>query len=484
MKQLLLFILMALPAASADPALTLYNQGFAVIRETIPLQWKAGISEVRYDGVTAHVEPESVILKIPVRILEQNYRNDPVSQNLLLSMFEGQTISFQSGNSIVQGKIIRSGYTPHIIAMRRYDGANAAAQYSAAAASTPVIEVDGRLVFNLPGTPLFPSLAHGTILKPALTWLVESKTEGKATAELSYVSSGMSWSADYNVVGNEKDNRVDFLGWVTMDNQTGRPFENARVQLMAGDVARQPRFAMDFVQAVDLSFRPAAPPVQSRTFDDYHLYTLDNRVTLRDRELKQVEFFRAAGVASTQLYIYDGVQIDQQYADYSYVNIRHDPSYGTRSNPKVWIMRELENTRDNKLGIPLPAGKVRFYKQDTDGRLQFVGENSITHTPAGERLRLLTGSAFDLVGERIRRDFRADSNARNADESFEIKLRNRKTTGAVTIRVVEHLYREQNWTIHDNTSPFTKRDSNTIEFDVTVPAGEEKLVTYRAHYTW
>ena len=495
----LIFTVCVQLATPADPALTIYNQGFSVIRETIPMEWSSGVSEVRFSGVTAHVEPESVILRNvtgnqPYQILEQNYRNDPISQSLLLSLFEGQTIDFEvpgpTSPRIVKGKIIRSGYTPHYPAMRRYGNQYAAQQYVQQEATTPVIETEGQLIFHLPGTPKFPSLGQNTILKPALTWLVRAPAAGKTNAELSYVSGGMNWNADYNVLANEKDSLVDVLGWVTMDNQTGSGFENARVQLMAGDVKKIQPGNYQMRDAVMLSTNGVSagyigpPPVTERTFDEYHLYTLDNRVTLRDRETKQVEFLRAAKAKSTQLYIYDGVYVDpNRYQGWNYDNIRTDPSYGTQSNPKVWVMREIENTKANQLGIALPAGKVRFYKRDDDGRLQFTGENMITHTPQGERVRLYTGNAFDLVGERLRKDYQIDHGRRTVDESFEIKLRNRKTVPA-EIRVVEHLYRSMTWSIAETSQPFAKKDSNTIEYTVALQPNEERVVTYKAHYTW
>lgn len=485
-------VLCATIASAADPALTIYNQGFAVIREIIPVEWKSGTSEVRYSGVTAHVEPDSVILRDPkgtnaFQILEQNYRNDPVSQQLLLSLFEGQTIPFQQGDKTVQGKIIRSGYTLRYQPLNRYSQQYYQTQMATANASTPVVEVDGRLIFQLPGQPMFPSLPQDTILKPTLTWLVKAASAGKTQAELSYVSGGMSWNADYNVVANEKDQKVDVLGWVTMDNQTGSSFSNARMQLMAGDVSKvqQPRQEMMMARAGGVvGGIPGAPPVSERAFDEYHLYTLDNRVTLRDRETKQVEFLRAASASSQQIYVYDGAAIDRnRYAGWGYEQIRNDPSYGTQSNPKVWVMREIENTKANHLGMALPAGRVRFYKSDNEGRLQFTGENNIQHTPQGEKIRLYTGNAFDIVGERSQKEFQNDPRRRWSDETFEIKVRNRKEANA-EVRVVEHLYRGTNWSIQQPSDTFTKTDSTTIEFRITLKPNEERTITYKVHYTF
>jgi hypothetical protein len=218
-------------SATAQPALTIYNQNFAVVRDTVPLDLQSGVNTVRYAGATAQVEPDSVILRDPagkhsLQILEQNYRNDPVSQELLLSLFEGKTIDFEKQRTkdntqvdeLIPGKIIRSGYVP------------------GGEAQQPIIEVDGKLQFSLPGEPRFPDLGDDTVLKPAFNWLLQSDKPGKFDAEVGYVTGGFDWSASYNLVSPEKGDNVDLVGWITMNNQSGKTFENARIQLMAGDV--------------------------------------------------------------------------------------------------------------------------------------------------------------------------------------------------------------------------------------------------------
>src|SRR5438876_10505213 len=240
-------------ASAAQPALTIYNQNFAVVRDTVPLDLKQGVNDVRVTDTTAHLEPDSVILRDPqgktnLQILEQNYRNDPVSQELLLSLFEGKTIEFlvtepNKPNTIVHGKIVRSGYARHSQeAMQRYGQRYAMAQsamaYQSGGMSQPIIEVDGKPRFALPGQPLFPPLGDDTILKPTIEWQLQADTAAKLDAELAYVTGGMSWEADYNIVAPEKSDLLDFVGWVTMDNQSGKTFEKEKIKLMAGDVSK------------------------------------------------------------------------------------------------------------------------------------------------------------------------------------------------------------------------------------------------------
>jgi len=466
-------------SASAEPALTIYNQNFAVVRDSVPLDLKAGANSVRYANATAQVEPDSVILRDPagkhsLQILEQNYRNDPVSEPLLLSLFEGKTIDFQNVRmkdntavrEIIPGKIVRSGYVP--------GGGN----------EQPIIEVNGKLQFTLPGQPLFPDLGSDTILKPAFNWLLQSDKPGKFDAEVGYVTGGFDWSASYNLVSPEKGDMVDLVGWITMNNTSGKTFENAKIKLLAGDVNKiQPPpgfggYATRRVPMAMMTGAEAAPAVTEKAFDEFHLYSIARATTLHDRETKQVEFVHAEKMYAPTIYVYDGAE------GYRFYGLNYDQGYGQSASKKIIVQREFKNAETNQLGIALPAGKLRFYRRDDDGQLQFVGENQIDHTPRNETVRVTTGNAFDLVGERKQTNFRVDTGDKWIDETFEIKLRNRKKTDAVEIRVVEHLYRWSNWEIKAKSDEFTKKDSQTMEFRIPVKPDEERTVTYTVHYSW
>ena len=479
MKKMLPIILLAASLnAGAEPALTIYNQNFAVVRDTVPLDLKAGANAVIYSGATAQVEPDSVILRDPagkhsLQILEQNYRNDPVSEPLLLSLFEGKTIDFQNERmkdntmtrELIPGKIVRSGYVP------------------GGEAQAPIIEVNGKLQFTLPGQPLFPDLGSDTILKPAFNWLLQSDSPGAFDAEVGYVTGGFDWSASYNLVSPEKGDFVDLVGWITMKNESGKTFENAKIKLMAGDVNKiQPPMAMPYggvrYRMLSQEAMKDAAAVSEKAFDEFHLYSIARPTTLHDHETRQVEFVHAEKMYAPTIYVYDGA------SGYQFYGLNYDQGYGTSDNKKVTVMREFKNAETNQLGIALPAGKLRFYRRDADGQLQFVGENTIDHTPRNETVRVTTGNSFDLVGERKQTNFHVDTGDKWIDESFEIKLRNRKKTDAVEIRVVEHLYRWSNWNITQHSDAFLKADAQTIEFRVQVQPDEEKTLAYTVHYSW
>ena len=459
--------LLLLAAASfsyaADPALTIYNGGYAVVRETLPIDLKSGVNQVSFAGVTAQVEADSVILrdikgKAEFQILEQSYRNDPVTQAMLLSLFEGKTLEFNrrevnKPDRVIMGKVVRSGFVPG----GRF--------------VEPIIEVDGKLQFSLPGEPIFPSLGNDNVLKPTLNWKLNSASSGKIDAEVAYLSRGFTWEASYNLVAPEKGDTVDIVGWVTMNNQSGMTFADAKLKLMAGDVHRvEENVAMPFATTAKGRgmMAMADAVVTEKSFDEFHLYTLGNPVTLRDKETKQVEFVRATGVKAERIYVYEGGGYSRR---------------GSSAAGKVQVFREFKNAEANKLGLALPKGKLRFYSQDDDRQLEFVGENQIDHTPKNEVIRVFTGNSFDLVGQRRLVSQTENNSEHVATQTIEVKVRNRKKEPA-EIRVVEHATRGGNWTLTAQSQPHEKKDATTFEFRVPLQPDEEKTVTYTIRYTW
>ncbi|MGB7190473.1 MAG: hypothetical protein WBD10_10080, partial [Acidobacteriaceae bacterium] len=373
---------------TSGPALTIYNQNLAVVRTTVDLNLKPGNNEVTTTKVTSQLEPDSVVLRDragrnPVQIEEQNYDAAIATQAWMLQKYEGQTIDFQRSyfengqtkSELIPGKILRAD----------------------ANGTQPLIEVNGKMQFQLPGLPVFPASTNGLLLKPTLRWEIYSKDAARFPAELSYLTHGFNWNATYNVIAanaeaaGSGEEPVDIVGWVTISNNSGTDFTNARIKLMAGDVAIRPQGygagmggviggANQFVMA-------AAPrPVTQKSFDDFHLYNLNRIVTLKDRETKQIEFLRVTGVPVTRKYVYDGAELPVM--NYIYGAQYTQSEMGVASTKKVHIEQEFVNSKQNHLGMPLPAGVVRFYRTDSDGQMEFVGENTIDHTPDGGKIRL------------------------------------------------------------------------------------------------
>jgi len=476
-------------AYAATPALTIYNQDFAVVRDVIPLNLQAGINHVEYSGMTGDAEPDSVILRDPAgkivwQIVEQNYRKDTASVDRMLALYEGKTIQFQMPDGkLVSGRILRAQTPPVFMQPATYY------QQPPGGPLQPMIELDGQIRFGVPGVPLFPAGADHVLLKPTMDWTIRSNQKATVDAELGYVTGGLTWKADYNVVSAEDSDRVDLIGWVTMENHSGKSFPEAQIALMAGDVNKTTARRMGgqiLAQAAMLGTGSEQPVVTEKPFDDYHLYRLGNKTTLLDSETKQVEFVHANGISTKRIYLYDGTDLSRYINMYTgYDQIRNISEYGTAVNPKVWVMREFVNSAANHLGIALPKGRLRFYRQDTGGELEFTGENEIDHTPKDETIRVYTGAAFDIVGNRKQTAYRVDGNFQNrqADESFEISVRNRKAE-PVAVIVREHMYRSANWTISVESDQHVQRDSHTIEYPINVAANSEKIVKYSVHYTW
>jgi hypothetical protein len=479
-------------AAGRDVQLTIYNGDFALVKETRAFALKQGVNEARFTDVTSLVEPDSVVLRDlkdadAVRILEQDYEADPLSEGALLRRYEGKTIPFRTINpatgavEITNGRIVRSGYGGQPPGWRMTRGVQPFGVETTQ--TSPIVEVAGKVMFALPGQPLFEPLADDAILRPTLLWRLWSAGSGTRDLEVSYLTAGLRWEATYNLVAPEKGDAFDLVGWVTLENQSGAEFPDARVKLMAGDVSKiQPVMYEMAGKAMRADMAAPAPAVTEKTFDEYHLYTLSEPTTLRERETKQVEFCRRAGVPGKRLYVYDAAP---SVALGGYVNDagRANPSYGAEGNTKIATMLEFRNDKASGLGLPLPKGTMKIYRADSDGRREFIGESGIDHTPADETVRLQLGNAFDLKGERRQTDFKVDNSRQTATEAFEIKVRNHKKE-AVDVRIVEHLYRWSGWKIGQSSDPFDKTDARSIEFKVKVPPDGEKVVTYRVNYSW
>ncbi len=429
--------------------------------------------------VTSQLEPDSVVLRDPqdhhpVQIVEQNYDAAVATQAWMLKKYEGQTIDFEvtHGDRVetVQGKILR------------------APDFNNGNGGEPLIETNGKMQFQLPGLPLFPASTDGLLLKPTLRWQIYSNAAAHFPAELSYLTHGFNWNATYNVVATGEEastsgeELMDIVGWVTISNNSGTDFTDAKVKLMAGNVATAPQALRPMFRGMVINgaMPEAAPQVTQKSFDDFHLYDLNRQVTLKDRETKQIEFIRAAGIPVTRKYIYDGAEnLPGPIEGGAYTQ----PEFGSSSGKQVQVEQEFVNSKKNHLGMPLPAGIMRFYRRDADGQMEFVGENTINHTPEDEKVKLSTGSAFDVTGERKRTDFKVDGQARTVDESYAITVKNAKDK-PVDVEVTEHLFRAANWDIVEKSNPFQKQDSSTVVFPITIPAHGSQQVTYTVHYSW
>ncbi len=469
MKKLLFLIASMLLATSfvfaADEGteITIYNQNFGLVKDRRTLNLKSGVNDIRFSDVAAQIEPTSVFFKsltdpLNCVIQEQNYEYDLVSATKLLSKYIDKKIKIISNNDKVYEGVLLS-----------YDADNI------------VISQDNSLSMVCRKDNIreiaFPELPEGLITKPTLMWRIANEKSGDHLTEVSYMTAGIKWNADYVVVVDKDDKLIDLSGWVTIDNKSGATYKDASLKLIAGDVHRAEQDINVFNGRAGMRAEAkSAPQFEEKAFFEYHMYTLQRKTTVKDNQTKQISLLSANNVPVKKLFIYDPV-------DYYGWNWYYYDNNQTTKEQKIKVKLEIANTKQNNLGMPLPKGKVKVYKKDTDATLQFIGEDKIDHTPKDEIIRLYLGDAFDVVGERKKTNFREDTGSRWAEESFEISLRNHKDSD-IEVNVLEHLWRHANWKIIDKSQEFSKKDAQTIEFKVLVAKNSETKVNYTVKYWW
>jgi hypothetical protein len=447
--------------------------GYALVRDERQMNIKQGRSEVSFTDVAALIDPTTVTftsLSDPAtRVLEQNFQFDLVStQKLLLKFIDRQiTVDKNVGNTVtpITGTLLSA--TDGIV-LRGTDGS----------------------IYSLPGYSAvkFPDLPGGLNTRPTLVWDVASPAGGSQKTRVTYQTGGITWWADYNLIFNEgadaNSGLLDLSAWVSIINQSGATYSNARLKLIAGDVNRvQPEMDTGMRREVLMKAAVAAPNAEGFTqkdFFEFHLYTLGRQTTLPNNSTKQIELFdQAKQIPAKKVLLYYGA-----LNPYLYDSPYTDRNMGVAMNKKVDVYLEFRNDKQFGLGVPLPAGRLRVSQLDkADSSLEFIGEDKIDHTPKDETVRVKLGSAFDVVGERRQVDFAIDTKARVMEEEIEVKLRNHKAQ-PVDVVVKENLYRWSKWTIVTKTHNFTKEDARTIGFPVKVPKDGEVVVRYRVRYTW
>lgn len=444
-------------------ALTIYNQGTALVRDTRTYTLAPGLNVLNVTDVAEQIDSTSVqfvSLTDPTgtRVLEQNFVFDLVDPFTLVNRFIDQRIRVTVTDGAMFEGVLLSGRGGSIVLLTDDGG---------------VITVGQDQIRDL----RFPSLPGGLITRPTLRWLVESAAGGEQSLEMTYLTGGITWMADYIVLLSRDNSALDLNGWVTLTNTSGAAYPEATVKLVAGDINRiaaQREVAVDMMPVMAMA--APTPQVEQREFFEYQLYEIARPVTVGSNETKQVEFVSGAGIPANTYYVFNagvpfyGYPVYDQYA-------------GTATAGAINTYLEFSTGEENGLGADLPAGRVRVYQEDIDGAALLIGENQIGHTPEGEDVSLYLGNAFDLVGERTQTRFNMIA-ANVLEETYEIRLRNRKDDVTVEIRVPETLFRWSNWQILESSLPFTQLDANTIEFRASVPPGGETVITYTVRYTF
>lgn len=438
----------------ANVEVTVYNNNLGLVKDTRGVTLPSGEGELRFMDVASGIMPVTVHAKSlnapdKFQVLEQNYEYDLMDYNKLMDKFVDKKVKlvdwnqYQDRKETVEGTLISNNN------------------------GNPVFKINDEIYLGHPGYKVLPEVPENLIAKPTLMWRYANNASDAHQLEVSYLTNNIGWKADYVFVLNKDDTGGDLSGWVTVDNKSGATYKDAKLKLVAGEVQRAQAMPASAYQRMDLAMEGmalAGSQFAEQAFFEYHIYDLQRRTTIKDKQTKQISLLEAAGIkAEKELLVY-GIQ--------SYYTQYYQPQ-----NPKqkVSVYVKFKNSKENQLGMPLPAGILRLYKQDSKGSLQFVGEDNIEHTPKDEEVKVKVGEAFDVVAERRQTDFK-QLTTRMYETAWEVTLRNHKEE-PVRVGVVEPLY--GNWQIVEQSHPSKKLDAFTLRFDIDVPKDGEVKVTYR-----
>ena len=429
--------------------------GYAVIRQSRPMELTAPRSRVTFSNVAAYIDPTTVMfssLSYPkqTHVIEQNYLFDLVNKNKVLERYIDKKISVEQ----IVGDSIES-----------YKGILLSAQGGLVLKD----DDDKILTLNSYSNIRFPELPGGLITEPTLLWDIATDKSGKHDIQISYQTGGITWWSDYNMIFKEGKNAnsgiLDISAWVSIINQSGSTYENAELKLMAGDVQRAT--PQNQVYRGDMMMATAeksyAPGFKEKAFFEYHLYTLGRPTTLPNNTTKQLELFKpVTHIPAEKLLIYNGQQ----------------------NAKKIGVFLKFANTKNNGMGMPLPAGRIRVSKRDdSDSSLEFIGEDIIDHTPKDENIKVKLGNAFDVIGERKQIQYRTDSTRKTAEETIEVTLRNHKDT-SVNVTIEENLQRYKSWKVLRKSHDYEKESAYKVNFPVTLPKDGKATMRYTVKYTW
>jgi hypothetical protein len=461
---------LAMATAPTSTEITVYNQGFGLVKELRTLSLKQGRQTVAVEDVAAMIEPTSVGIRsltdpTGLNVLEQNYQYDLISPLAILNKSVGQRVTFIRTLGNTRDTLVGTLLSAPTAIVGGTDGNHNT--YNGLVIKTD----DGRIVLDPTGEIQVNSIPDGLISKPTLLWDLEAAKGGENQVELSYLTQGISWRADYVLNLSPDSKTADLRGWVTMDNQSGATFTDAKLKLLAGDVNRAtaPR-AMQDLMIKEARFGAPSGGFQEESLFEYHLYSLQRPATIKNREIKQLSLLEGKGIKVQKNLIVN--------FDFG----RNAPSESgdgaAKLNPSVEL--EFKNTMENGLGMPIPKGILKVYQTDKSGSVQMLGEDNVDHTPRNESIKLKVGRAFDVVANRKRTDFKRLSD-RSFRQTFEIEVRNRKQTEE-TITVLESAYGQ--WKVVSKNVEFTKLSNERLQFVVKVGADEAKKIVYSIETTW
>lgn len=433
--------------------ITIYNVNLGLVKDRREISLPEGERELRFMDVASKIIPTSVYIRSltdpqGLRILEQDYEYDLLNPQKLLDKYVGKEVKLYYKNPYTEREEM---VTATLLSNN----------------GGPIFKIGEEITFGHPGRIIFPKVPENLISRPTLVWLIENKLSDPQTVETSYLTDDINWVADYIVTLKEKDDRANLSGWVTISNKSGATYRDAKLKLVAGDIRRvkdKEEYRRKMLRVAVKEAMPAEPQFKEEEFFEYHLYTLQRPATIKQNQTKQIGFVSADNIPIRKELLFRG-------AGFYYRSRLPRPM----RDQKVGVFVEIENKKEHNLGIPLPKGTFRVYKHDREGSIQFIGGDSVDHTPKDEKMRIRIGDAFDVVGSRKQTDWRKIAYD-TYEASFEISLRNRKKED-VLVKVVEPI--PGDWVMLSSSHEYVKTEAFTAEFEVRVPRDTEAKLTYR-----
>ena len=438
-------------------AVTIYNNDLALVKDQRKIKLKSGLNNLALRDVSAQIRPETALLRSlsdagSISVLEQNFDFDLLTPQKLLEKYIGRNVG--------------------IIRTNPATGAETTEQATVLSANNGVVmKMGNRIETGIPGRIVYDDVPANLRDRPTLVTKLNNTAASEQTVELSYLTGGLGWKADYVAELNAKENSIDLSGWVTLTNTSGTSYNNAKLQLVAGDVHRvqEERAQLRKNKPEMMGMAAATAPMAEESLLEYHLYSLDRPTTIAENQTKQVALLSASGIPVRKELVLHG-------NEYYYQN-----SYGDLGQKlKVSVFVEFDNKEAAKLGLPLPQGIIRVYKKDSADNAQFVGEDHIDHTPRNEKVRLKLGESFDVTADKKQTAFEKqpgpEKGIRLFESAYEIVLKNAKKE-AVTVTVQEPI--PADWKILKESHPSTKATSNTAVWKIDVPAEGKATLTYR-----
>ena len=451
--------------AGANPNAAWSVPGFGLVRETRTVSLEKGEGELRFTDVAAFIDPTTVGFRDldgkGTKVYEQNFEFDLVSASKLLEKYLDRKVKVTFGDKSHEGTLLSSSGGSVVLAR---DGGG-----------IEILQMDGAAISTSEDLP------QGLITRPTLVWKVFSPVAGDRRIETTYETAGLTWRSDYNLVLNEDSTRANLTAWVSLMNLSGMSYEDASLKLIAGDVQRVRPTSKMMRAEMGVMGRGAAMEdgFTEESFFEYHLYTLPRKTDIKANGTQQITLFpQVSGFPIEKELVYSPSRF------YGYGDPRTQSGFSNSGSNDVKVFVTFLNERESGLGMPLPAGKVRSYmKNPNDGALEFIGEDLIDHTPRNERVRLALGNSFDVVGERVRTDFKSNKAQNTMTESFRIELRNQKGVAQKVI-VREAMARSREWKITESNVQGSKENSHLMEWVVEIPAESTRTIEYTVRYDW